>query len=261
MSDAPKPPETSPDQKNALPAWLEPFKKKAEELLLSWGATGALLGVAIHFGQAEQWKEAAIAFVGAGVVAVLIKLYTKLDPKLDKLFGWFADNLERWVLNAWWKVTANFQGKYYEQLIFNCRDFRTQGLKTKGAFTLDLEKVFVPLQVAPESADRTSSDMMRAKVSQHCLEIWDFLAELYKQPSYRRIVIIGPPGSGKTTLLEHLTLMYAQNTQRRQHRKAPSLIPVLLYLRTVRDKITGDNPPSLAALIEQQTDITPLNPK
>jgi len=261
MPDNPKPSENSTEQKRSPEDWLELGKKKVEELLQSWGASGALLFLAGHFWRNGKLGEATIALVGAGVIAVLIKFYAQLDPKLNKLFEWVADNLEHWVLSAWWRVTANFQGKYYEQLVYNCRDFRTQGLKTRGAFTLDLDKVFVPLQVAPESADRISSDMMREKASQHCLEIWDFFAELAKHPNYKRIVVIGPPGSGKTTLLEHLTLMYAQNTQRRQHRKAPSLIPVLLYLRTVRGKISSDNPPSLAELIEQQQDIAALNPK
>jgi len=262
MSDAPKPSEKPPAQKDDMPAWsIEQLKKKTEELLLSWGPTGLIMAWAVHLGTVGQWKEAALAFGIAGIVSILTKFYTKLDPKLDKLFAWIADNFESWVLSTWWKVTANFQGKYYEQLIFNCQDFRTQGLKTKGAFTLDLEKVFVPLQVASESADKISSDMMREKASQRCLEIWDFLAQIYKKRHYRYIVIIGPPGSGKTTLLEHLTLMYARNAQRRQHRKAPSLIPVLLYLRTVRDRISSDTPPNLAELITQQSDIAKLNPK
>ena len=241
--------------------FIEQIKDGGKKLVLSFGPVGLALGLAIYFARLGQWQPAGVCFVGAGVLVIGSKFYKTLEPEIDKLFQWLVNNFVSWLKKIWWKITSNFQGKYYQQLIFDCRDYRTQGLKTRGAFTLDLEQVFVPLQVAPESADKISSDMMRKKRSHHSLGIWDFLAEISQQPSYRRIVIIGPPGSGKTTLLEHLTLMYAQNAQQKQNRKAPTLIPILLHLRTVQDKISGDNPPILAALIEQQPDIAVLNPK
>lgn len=49
MSDDPKPPEKSPAPKDDSPAWIEPFKKKFEELLVSWGPAGLLMGLAVHF--------------------------------------------------------------------------------------------------------------------------------------------------------------------------------------------------------------------
>ena len=229
--------------------------------LLSWGAAGGALALSAHFARLGQWIPAGGCLLGAGLLSITGKLYKALEPELDRLFQWLVNNFVAWVKKSWWKITANFQGKYYQQLIFDCRDYRTQGLKTKGAFTLDLEKVFVPLQVSPESVQKVSSDMMRKKIAERCLGIWDFLAEMAHQSSYRRIAIIAPPGAGKTTLLEHLTLTYAQQAQRRKHRKAPNLIPVLLYLRTVREAVADDNPPTLTTIIENQPKIKTLNPR
>jgi NACHT domain/Sulfatase-modifying factor enzyme 1 len=250
-----------PEKPEKPEPFIEQIKDGGKKLILSFGPAGLALGLAVHFARLGQWRLAGFCFVGAGVLAIGSKFYKALDPKIDKLFEWLVSNFEGWVLRSWWTITSNFRGKYYQQLIFDCRDYRTQGLKTKGAFTLDLEKVFVPLQVAPESAENISSDMMRVKASEHCLGIWDFLAERSRQPSYQRIAIIAPPGAGKTTLLEHLTLTYAQQAQRRQHRKAPVLIPVLLYLRTVREEVSVENPPSLATVIENRPEIKKLNPK
>ncbi len=154
-------------------------------------------------------------------------------------------------------ILSEFQGKYYQRLIYSCRDYRTQGLKTKGPFVLDLKKVFVPLRVAPESAGRVSPGMIRASSGSSSLSIWDFLeASSDQQPTYQSMAILGAPGSGKTTLLEHLTLIYAEG---RQPQESPTLIPILIYLRDVWDAI-AKGCPNLATLIEQQESIKKLEP-
>jgi predicted NACHT family NTPase len=240
---------------------LEKIKKIFEEKALSWGVPGAVLGLALHFAKEQKWSVVIALVAVAGLTALLLRFFSKLTPHLDKLFEWLANNFAGWVQRSWWKMTAQFQGRYYELLIYACRDFRTQGLKTKGPFTLDFEKVFVPLRVAPESADLATAAMLQGRGKTEGLMIWDFLARLKKQPAYRRIVVIAPPGAGKSTLLEHLALTYAKNTQGRRNRRVPRLIPILLYLRDVRGKISGEYPPDLTTLIEQQESIQTLNPK
>lgn len=248
-------------QKPKEPDWLEQIKNKVGETALSWGVPGLVVALALHFAREQKWREAIALAVLAGLVALLLRFFDKLSPHLDKFFEWLANNFVGWVQRQWWKLTAQFQGRYYESLIYAYRDFRTQGLKTKGPFTLDLEKVFVPLRVAPESVDRVTAGMLQAQRTSEGLKIWDFLAQLRTQPAFRRIVVIAPPGAGKSTLLEHLALTYAKNSQRRQARSVPRLIPVLLYLRDVRGVISSEQPPDLATLIEQQESIQKLNPQ
>ncbi|MEO0517027.1 MAG: NACHT domain-containing protein [Cyanobacteria bacterium P01_A01_bin.116] len=70
---------------------------------------------------------------------------------------------------------------------------------------------------------------------------------------------MGPPGSGKSTLLEHMALVYARSRQRIHSRNAPMLIPVLLYLRDIREIVSRPNAPSLPQLLGQQTRLADLN--
>jgi predicted NACHT family NTPase len=200
-------PEEPQSPKEADP--VEEIKQKFKEIALSWGLPGLIVGLAMHFAKEQKWDVAILLAVGAGLVALLAKFFDKLSPHIDKLFEWLANNFAGWVQRSWWKLTAQFQGRYYESIVFACRGFRTQGLKTKGSFTLDLEKVFVPLRVAPESPNRVMAGMLQSRGTSEDLKIWNFLADLKKQPAFRRIVVIAPPGAGKSTLLEHLALTYA----------------------------------------------------
>jgi predicted NACHT family NTPase len=52
--------------------------------------------------------------------------------------------------------------------------------------------------------------------------------------------------------LRYLTQTYATKQQRKVHPKAPKLIPILLYLRDVRQEIVNNNQLTLADLITQQ---------
>ena len=254
---------SSPPQPGNLKAW----EKSAKQLvwqLISWGPIGAGAVFAINAIQASEFIPAILATLAASLWKVFTTLVNKVEEKLeqraDTLANWLVVQLERCVLRLWWRATSKFQGRYYQSLIYACRDFRTQGLKTKGPFTLDLEKVFVPLQLGPESAEHISPALIQSRNTEDSWGIWDFLAALPERVTYRRIAILGPPGSGKTTLLEHLTLTYAQSAQRRQHRRAPKLIPILVYLRDIREQIARKPSISLAGLLQQQDTIRKLNP-
>jgi len=250
---------------NPQTAFIAQMKKLVQDTLLSWGVPGAGLGLTMHFGLQGNWGGAIASLTGTAVLSFLLKFFTKLDSRLDVLAEWIVSQFEQSVLRLWWSATGNFQGKYYQSLIYQLRDFRVQGLKTKGPFALDLQKVFVPLRVSPESADCVPSALIQT-LNQTGeggkLEIWNFLAALPQQSSFRHMVILGPPGSGKSTLLEHLTLTYAQNrpAQNRHSNnlgyRAPRLIPVLLYLRDVQAAIATNPPPTLATLMDQQESLS-----
>jgi hypothetical protein len=219
-----------------------------------------------HIGRAiTSFLISIIWVIGAIGGKFLKEVKDQIDEKLKKRAGvlaeWIVSNLEAIVLNLWWKLTSRFQSNYYKSLVYRYRTYRTEGLKTKGKFALDMAKVFVPLRVAAQSPDLISPLMLQAHDNGNKrLEIWDFLAAIPSQPAYQHIAVIGAPGSGKTTLLEYLSLTYALNTHRQQRRKVPTLIPILLYLRVIRDEITSDQPPTLAQLIESQDFVQQLHP-
>jgi len=246
------------------------------------------LGVTVHFLIRGQWIEALAA--GAATVGVTLltlgrkftkrvleRMESRLDERADSVGDWLFDQLEVRFQKLWWVLSGNFRDRYNKALIYRYRDYRTQGLTNKGPFALNLEKVFVPLQLRPESLSRISAALIRnPELAERRREgqstasktsspksgntIWAFLAALKQQPAFDRLVILGPPGSGKTTLLEHLTLIYARGKQRKRDRQAPDLIPMLLYLREVRKQLISDEPPELLALLERQAEIDGLKP-
>jgi predicted NACHT family NTPase len=241
------------------------------------GASTLLLGLAatLYFTAGNEWKKAFLSFLVTIILTVvatgvrllkrvkdhiLKRIEERLDQSAEELGDLIYSKSEGFILKLWWRINSDFQGDYYEELVYKYRTYKTQGLKTQGPFKPDLQKIFVPLRVAPESPDRISAAMIQARENIGNLEVWDFLAKLAEQPAYRRIAVIGAPGSGKTTLLEQLSLTYAQNKQRQFHHKAPKLIPVLLYLRTIQNEITSDSPPNLVELINMQEFINMLEP-
>ena len=146
-------------------------------------------------------------------------------------------------------LSFGFRAKYDRHLIHTFRTYEIQGLKTRGPFTLDLEKVFVPLRVAPESANNVKADILRNTGTNKALSIWDVLAAATKQPGFRRLVIIAAPGAGKTTLLRHLTLVHAQHRQRDYQAQSKSW-----------EQISVNPEIDLAELIQTRLKISLLNP-
>lgn len=261
-------PSVVPERKLRFLLLLKPCLKWLLLLLPSAG-----IAITVHFAILRQWGAAFASLsitviltlfilVGKFIVELINRLSQRWEAEQQQLAVRFADTI--WSqLEVWlWEFTSPFQRKYYQSLIYACQDYRTQGLKTKGPFTLDFEKVFVPLRVAPECVEQIGSAMIQSRVRADTPKnIWECLEASKNYSTYRSIAIIGPPGSGKTTLLEHLTLTYAKNAQRWQHRQAPKLIPILLYLRDIQDTITSaQTQPRLSSLIEGQESVRQMNP-
>ena len=241
-----------------LRKWQFLLKICFQKLLLLLPGGG--IAITLHFAVIQQWKVAfallsitvfftLIILVRKFIVELINRLSQKWEVGQQQLAVRLADaiwsELELWL----WEFTSDFKAKYYKNLVYTYRTYRTQGLKTPGAFTPDLDKVFVPLQVTSKSPQQMSQALIQKQQTGGNLQIWDFLAEVHTRPVYKRLLVIAPPGYGKTTLLEHLTITYAQNTQRQKHQKAPKFIPVLLSLQKIKDEITSFHPPDLAQLI------------
>lgn len=249
---------------------------------LSLPAAG--LGITTHFLMRGQWLEAlaaggttvALALVTLGrkfSQRVLARIEARLDDRADSVGDWLFDQLEVRFQKIWWSWSGNFRDRYNQALIYRYRDYRTQGLSNPGPFALDLEKVFVPLCLRPESLNQISSEMIRLSdtttlETSPLLErretsgdqIWPFLAAMVSDSAFDRLAILGAPGSGKTTLLEHLTLVYARGLHKRRDRRAPNLLPILIYLREVREQLIAEPPPDLLSLIHQQLQLDGLVP-
>jgi predicted NACHT family NTPase len=236
---------------------------------------GVGLFITLYFAITLQWSQAFLSLsltvllslltiAGIFLTEFLNQLFLKSQLSLNQLAQRLADALWSQVEVWTWELTSPFQRQYYQSLIDNCRDYKTQGLKTKGEFTFALDKVFVPLKVLPKSPDKILPNMIQSSsMSDNLSSIWEILVAHQKTSAYRSLAIIGSPGSGKTTLLQHLTLSYAKNTQRLQNRDAPKLIPILLYLRdrNIQNTITkAPSPLKLSELIERQESIRQLNP-
>lgn len=144
-------------------------------------------------------------------------------------------------------IFDGFQRRYLRQVATEHRIFNTRGLRSTGSFTLQLEKVFVELRIAPGSTLGSSYDPISRRELAGSLPIWDFLRQTIAQDA-QALAIIGAPGSGKTTLLQNIALTLALDRQG-QH-GLPPYVPLLLFLRDHTEAITGKRPPALGQLAQ-----------
>jgi hypothetical protein len=247
--------------------------KELFKRIISFSAGTVGFTAAAYFISAGEWRK---GFITGGItfLAVIMRIIWRFigrtkegvekiinEEKAPRIARWIVDTSERYLLMLWWTLTSRFTSKYYKNLVYRYRTYRTLGISIRGKFTFDFEEIFVPLRVDIESLEKISSSMIQPESQKEGLNIWDFLAAANKNPAYQRIAIIGAPGSGKTTLLEHVALTYAQNKQRHQHRKAPNLIPVLLTLRDLKNQVSSDGQPILSEVLEKQEWVKRLKPR
>ena len=228
---------------------------------LLWLPTGLGLVVMFYFLLRREWIAAFLALVVTVILMLfihaikfLIPVSNQLAPKFRAKRQQLADSFADWILNKIENLTSPFQYQYYKGLTYICRYYQTQGLHRDR--NLNLQKVFVPLKIAATEASNTSHKMIQPLKDEgnnsNEIQIWNFLAAIDQNQAFRRMAVLGAPGSGKTTLLRYLTQIYATKQQRKVHRKAPKLIPILLYLKDVHQEIVNNQQITLAELITQQ---------
>jgi predicted NACHT family NTPase len=249
--------------------------------LIKWTPSGIGLGVIAHSLWNHEWIQAILLSFVTACSSIWVKFSSRFMEEAEKEAEKRGGRFAQWVFvmgdrlamlflqeltNAWWRLTSDFEGKYYQRLIYSCRNYETQGLDKD--LVLKLPNIFVPLTISQKSIAQLSSTQIQAVSRQIDLagknEIGDFLCLMAGDFTFRRLAILGAPGSGKTTLLRYVTLMYATRNHRKIHLKAPKLIPVLLYLRDVFQAIVQNPDLSLADLItwyvKRFQSIDPLNP-
>ncbi len=214
--------------------------------------------VAFFGGPEEAW----IRITQAPVTAFLLWIVVKFVLFAVSLGKEVAGNIRPRLVNvltegalafsdsAWARLRITFSGfrrRYLKHVIYEHRYVNARGLRTQGAFRIRLEKVFVELRIAPNSAHRANVDMLSGSVFSGNKPIWDFLQVLVRQEA-AALAILGAPGCGKTTLIQSIALVLAENRQRKYHLR--SRVPVVLFLRDHVVTITSDTPPSLGALAQ-----------
>lgn len=194
--------------------------------------------VAQHPWQALGWALVyeVLVVVGGFVTQVWQKLQSRWVDRV-------ADKVDSFVMGG----GRGYQRRYLEHMVFRHRNFDVKGLTTQGVYTLELQKVFVELRIAPRPSHEITNDLI-AKVPKELRSqrpIWSYL----NAPELKNLAVIGAPGSGKTTLLKHVTLTLASSRRVQRAVNAPSKTPVLLFLRDHAQPILNNKDYSLEAAI------------
>jgi predicted NACHT family NTPase len=246
---------------------MEKLVQSAIANLVKWTPSGFGLGLTVHsLAEVERdWTQVVLAAFATGFTSVWVKFSGEFMKEVEREAEERGGGLARWfflvgdrtgiatqkkISSLWRQFRSDFKDKYYQRLIYISRNYETQGLDKDKV--LRLRKVFVPLKIYSKNLVKISPDLIQEipqSASMH-LEVGELLVQMYNDSTLRRLAILGAPGSGKTTLMRYLTLVYANREERKLlHSKAPVYIPVLIYLRDVREDIVKNPELSLADLI------------
>lgn len=266
-----------------MPLWsMEKFFQSIIINLVKWTPSGVGIGVTAHelLADGGDTNKAVLAAFLTGCSTLWVRFSGNFMEEAGNEAAARGGGLAKWMFavgdravqglqestaKVWRNLASDFEDKYYQRLIFRCRNYETQGLDKDRV--LKLQHMFVPLKISQKSLAKISPDLIQelsGKLSGQ-QEIGDLLVWMSKDSIFRRLAILGVPGSGKTTLMRYLTFIYASRQQRKViHPKAPTYIPVLMYLRDVRQDIVSNPKLPLVDLIntwvQQLQTIEPLKP-
>jgi len=246
------------------------IQRQIVQPLIQWAPLGGSSWLFVSFLLKQEWAQVFLAFPVTVVTAVWAAYSKNFVERLSEIYAEKgkrdADALNTWLssLNEALKWQfSGFERKYLKCQAEDCRRDKTEGYNPLGISKAELTEVFVPLRIsarfgnrlgkghtitlAPEVEDLViAQEDEEAKQGGSRYQIWDFLSQVRRVPAYQRMTIIADGGSGKTTLLRHIAHAYATG---KAPRKAPRLIPVLLYLRDLQDQFATPPIPPLAQLI------------
>ena len=246
MSNPVEPEEKQEKSPSYKPITLDDVRKLLDSKLVSAGVPGGLVAIAIDRALKSTWDEAAKFAVAAVLVWFLIKIFSRLTPRVDRVIDKAFERVDQQVERT---GVIPFKKQYLQALKTYCYALEVEGFRGNLP-RLPLKEIFVPLRLdsAPDST------LKRQLIK----KIWELLPkdnDSDSHPLNSRLVIIAAPGYGKTTLTRYLTLSYADGSYRSQ--KAKELIPILLLFRTIHSQIQNDNTPTLPDLILQQIKLLP----
>jgi predicted NACHT family NTPase len=222
-------------------------------LLPSIGILMLIAGVPafyLLFKSTQDLKISIIITVLYEIVVLIGGFMTKVWQQLEsKWVARLADGIDL----ALQSLFSGYRKRFLEYLVYQHRAFDVKGLSTQGPYSLELDRVYVELSVDPTSIHGASSSPLQdlpEKLRSGSHTIWQYVNE--KNIQGHNYAILGAPGSGKTTLLKHMALILAAPKHRRDRVGAPSLLPVLLFLRDHAQAIKDNSSIPLAQLIRDQ---------
>jgi energy-coupling factor transporter ATP-binding protein EcfA2 len=223
------------DIKNGNKEMKNAFLTLISQVPVVGGAAAVLLKVV---------KIPTLAAIGLAVLYEILifgsKVWKKKEPQA-------VDAVAEWVTVAFLNLFSRFRRRYNRQVIYDYRVFNVRGLRTTGTYTLEVEKVFVELRIAPGHLQQAGVNPTAFKEVSGSQPVWEFLRRMKAQETIA-LAVIGPPGCGKTTLLQHIALTLAANKQNR-HKLRP-FSPLFLFLREHVQSIEKESP-NLAELAQK----------
>jgi predicted NACHT family NTPase len=226
-----------------------PPKSRLPTIILLLVATLGVPGVAA-WTFADQVTQHPWQALGLALIYEFLVLVGSFVTQVwQKLQGRLVDRMTDRIDALLQGFSPGYRRRYLRHMIFCHRNFDVKGLTTQNIYTLELQKVFVELRIAPRSVHEISTDPVPRipKELKGQRPIWEHL----KARELGNLALIGPPGSGKTTLLKHITLTLAAGWQIRRTVNAPKKVPILLFLRDHAAQIAKDSDYTLDAAIHE----------
>ncbi|MDO9105221.1 MAG: NACHT domain-containing protein [Methylovulum sp.] len=175
-----------------------------------------------------------VKFILLVLAVAVFSIRKKIGDNLDGIMGKAFNQCT--LIGIRWFSNYSFNLRYKKHIIFEHRVFNVRGLRTQGNFTLEIDKVYVGLKIAPSQNPNKTTCLLNHTVLEGNRPIWAFL-----QQKLTVLAIIGAPGCGKTTLLQHTALAFAANRHRQF--KLTARTPIFLFLREHIDNIISEEIP------------------
>ena len=217
---------------------------------LSVGSFGAFWSL---FKESDIPKAIASAVIGLAITygaSLLSPVHQGNQRRFGKAGNWIDRRIDGAIEAVKWKLSG-CDTQYLQRQGERCQEYYGIDVEDfkqpEGILQVNLDEVFVPLNLDLSMGE--FGGRLDPSQREQTFEIWDFLAQVRKVPSYRCMSILAEGGSGKTTLLRHVAYEYAKG-RHRKHR-SPKLLPFLLYLRKWRDVIADNPDMTLPELMEK----------
>jgi nucleoside-triphosphatase THEP1 len=212
------------------------------KILVGWLPIPVIVAIALFgtvlLANQEVGNALLLALVGAGSVIFIRLLTSAIAVVIDEITRGTKEDIVTWLRER------KIREPYLQHMIFAHRFFDVKGMINAGRHDVELEQVFVDLNISQE--DKSGENLVIARSSERAMSIWEHMA---RRPN-DNFVILGVPGCGKTTLLKFIALTLANRT-RRAPKFIPNKLPILLFLRDHTEAIVGATPPTLAACVLQ----------